>query len=393
MHSFLGGVLIGVFGQGLSSLGLVLMKKSHNSLKAWYKNIRWYLSFLVFISGNISNAIALSLAPQSVISALPVLVLVYNSIWAPLFLKEKLHRRDFFGILVTVAGVLLVVIFGPKTEGDYDNETLLHFFKDKVFIIYGSIVLSITVISCLLNVVIQKNLSSDSSKSKSSSSSPPTLKFASTTTPSSSSPKKDTVEYGLLQKAAAISASISPAILSSFNAILSKIVGELVVTTIKTSNQFNSWHPYIFILALVITNTTQIILLQKALANFQALQIIPTYQALLTIFAVIGGGIYFQEFLSFLHKPIYYPILFGFGLLFAVLGVMILPQRGADTKDYSSSGSGSESEEELLIEKQNNSPRNSKLYDEEAPFIVYNNNNMGINSISPSAPPMFFQSR
>lgn len=389
MYSFLGGVLIGVFGQGLSSLGLVLMKKSHNSSKAWYKNIRWYLSFLVFISGNISNAIALSLAPQSVISALPVLVLVYNSIWAPLFLKEKLHRRDFFGILVTVAGVLLVVVFGPKTEGDYDNATLLHFFKDKVFIIYGSIVLSITVISCLLNVVIQKNLSSNSSKS----SSPPTLKFAtSTPSSSSSSPKKDTVEYGLLQKAAAISASISPAILSSFNAILSKIVGELVVTTIKSSNQFNSWHPYMFILALIVTNTTQIILLQKALANFQALQIIPTYQALLTIFAVIGGGIYFQEFLSFMHKPIYFPILFGFGLLFAVIGVMILPQRGADTKDYSSSGSGSESEEELLLEKEN-SPRNSKLYDEEAPFIVYNNSNMGINSISPSAPPMFFQSR
>lgn len=306
-------VLIGIVAQGLSSLGLVLMKRNNQSKTkmAWYKNGFWWLSFLVFVIGNISSAIALTLGSQSIISALPVLVLVYNTLWAPLILKEKVGIQDIFGVLVTVGGICLIILFGPRVNSDYNDEDLVSFFIDWNFIVYGVVVLIICCLSLTFTHFYAPKHKDDESKDN----------------------FRDCWRITSFKtKLISLCAALLPGILSSFNALFSKIIGELVSTTIKGQNQFFGWHPYIFIIALVLCNVAQVIMLQRALGRFSALQIIPMYQVCLTLFAVIGGGIYFHEFKTFKHVAMIRPILFSVGLLLALTGIFIFPKHKDDSQ-------------------------------------------------------------
>lgn len=338
MAKFVWAVLIGILGQGLSSLGLVLMKKNNKSKtqpKEWYKNGFWWLSFLVFVCGNVSQAVALTLGSQSIIAALPVLVLVYNVIWAPLILKEKVKRQDIIAVLITVGGVVLVVLFGPRVAKDYDTEKLISYFINWTFIVYCIVVAGISIGSLLFTIFIapkhREKVDED-----------------------------DICGFFTLKnfqsKLISLSAAILPGILSSFNALFSKIIGALVSTSVKGNNQFHDWHPYVFILALIVCNVTQIVMLQKALSKFNALQIIPMYQVCLMVFSVIGGGIYFHEFKTFHNLPPHYPGLFALGLLLAIAGVFVFPKEHQDKKEFQ------KQEDEELPE----------FYDQESTSYKYN---------------------
>jgi len=247
------------------------------------------------------NVVALSLAPQSIISALVVLVLVFNTIFAPFLLKnEHVQKIDIIGISIIIVGVILAVIFGPRTEESYTSDELLNFFISTAFLIYGSIIVGLVIALVVYNHIAEK---ADKNEKK--------FKDLNTT----------------LGKFSAFAYAVLPAILSSFNSLFSKIVGELVKTTIKGSQQFTNWRTYVFIIVFAFVDASQVVYLQRALRAFDALLIIPLYQVSLVIFGVTTGGIYFHEFQQFGQKPVYYPIFFVVGLLLSVAGVIVLSKR------------------------------------------------------------------
>jgi len=98
------GIIIGIIGQGISALGLILQKKAHAAIqdrvnsgkkkKKWFADPQWLIAFLIFFGGNMMNVVALTFASQSIISALVVLVLVFNAILAPLLLKGEKNSKD-----------------------------------------------------------------------------------------------------------------------------------------------------------------------------------------------------------------------------------------------------------------------------------------------------------
>ena len=69
--------------------------------------------------------------------------------------------------------------------------------------------------------------------------------------------------------------------------------------------------------------------MNSALRQYNALFIIPTLQALWLIFAILGGGIYYQEYLSMSWHEI---TMFLVGLFILLCGVAALPRATIEMK-------------------------------------------------------------
>ena len=65
--------------------------------------------------GEAGNFLAYGFAPASIVSPLGVVALISNCVIAPIMLKERFRLRDFLGVVVAVAGAVVVVL-SAKTE-------------------------------------------------------------------------------------------------------------------------------------------------------------------------------------------------------------------------------------------------------------------------------------
>ena len=66
--------------------------------------------------GEAGNFLAYGFAPASIVSPLGVVALVSNCRIAPFMLKETFRRRDFFGVVIAVAGAVTIVLSAKTSE-------------------------------------------------------------------------------------------------------------------------------------------------------------------------------------------------------------------------------------------------------------------------------------
>ncbi len=66
--------------------------------------------------GEAGNFLAYGFAPASIVSPLGVVALVSNCVIAPIMLKEPFRLRDFWGVVVAVAGAVTVVFSAKQQE-------------------------------------------------------------------------------------------------------------------------------------------------------------------------------------------------------------------------------------------------------------------------------------
>lgn len=76
----------------------------------------WWAGIVLMIIGEGGNFLAYGFAPASVVSPLGVVALVSNCIIAPCLLKEQFRQRDFWGVLVAIAGAVVVVLSAKNSE-------------------------------------------------------------------------------------------------------------------------------------------------------------------------------------------------------------------------------------------------------------------------------------
>ena len=76
----------------------------------------WWLGQVLITVGEMGNFLAYGFAPASIVSPLGVVALVSNCVIAPIFFKEVFRRRDFFGVIVAVAGAVTVVLSAKQEE-------------------------------------------------------------------------------------------------------------------------------------------------------------------------------------------------------------------------------------------------------------------------------------
>lgn len=107
------GVIAALAGSSMMAIGMVGQRWAHLRTRTGVSMLtqpRWWFFFLLFLTSNLGDAMALSFAPQSIITPLGSVSLVWNAIMARLLLGEKLDVPTILGGLFIICGVLEITI-------------------------------------------------------------------------------------------------------------------------------------------------------------------------------------------------------------------------------------------------------------------------------------------
>ena len=339
----------------LGLCGMKWAHKRNAALPAAARSSRYVVAaFSLNALGGLLNGVALSLASQSEIGALGTLVLVGNCIFAPRLLGEVVGPREVRGTLVILLSTVVVVLSGPHCEVDFDSALLLFllirplhlaFALLTALLIGGSWSLVIRAEAALLagmrgvsdedleaatplsasseqhnplRLSVDRQLSADLAEDRTSSlqsSSPPTSPIADSAGWDDLLDARREEQYELRsvsgRRLAAAHISTCAAF-SCYNIIFTKIVGEAhrplfrlrkalqtqapvgatgELASVDFPSALSAPYVYIFAGCLIVSNTLQVVWLNRCLKRFPALFVIPALQVAQLLYTVIGGGV------------------------------------------------------------------------------------------------------
>ena len=84
--------------------------------KSYLRSPYWWVGIVLMVLGETGNFMAYGFAPASIVSPLGVVALISNCVIAPFMLKEQFRKRDLLGVLVSIAGAVVVVISAKSSE-------------------------------------------------------------------------------------------------------------------------------------------------------------------------------------------------------------------------------------------------------------------------------------
>lgn len=84
--------------------------------KSYLKSPYWWVGIVLMVVGEMGNFMAYGFAPASIVSPLGVVALISNCIIAPCLLKEQFRKRDLWGVFVSIAGAVVVVLSAKSSE-------------------------------------------------------------------------------------------------------------------------------------------------------------------------------------------------------------------------------------------------------------------------------------
>ena len=121
--TFMLGVLLAVGGNLFIACSLTMQKMAHNKALRTGKPPNslalFWVALIGMIVGEIGNFAAFGLASPTVVSPLGAVSVIASAILAVLLLHETFYWRSLVGMLCTVGGAVVVVIFAPPTIEDF----------------------------------------------------------------------------------------------------------------------------------------------------------------------------------------------------------------------------------------------------------------------------------
>ena len=112
--------------------------------------------------------------------------------------------------------------------------------------------------------------------------------------------------------------------MGTITVLFAKATVHLLSATFAGNNQFTTFTSYFFTLVTITTAVSQIYWINMGLARYDALLQVPVFFVVWTMFDVIGGGIYYDEFSGFKTHQF---ILFCGGITIIFIGVAVLAGR------------------------------------------------------------------
>eukprot|EP00743_Colponemidia_sp_Colp-15_P002526 GILK01002738.1.p1 GENE.GILK01002738.1~~GILK01002738.1.p1 ORF type:complete len:410 (-),score=43.25 GILK01002738.1:41-1207(-) len=282
----------------------------------------WNAGAALFAIGNVFNFIGLGMAPQTVLSSLGSIQFVSNVVFVAIVFKVPITLR-IIGATMTIICGNVAILFSSTNENTESRSItdLQSLYAREEYIIYISTVLGFALCLDIAYRFMEKwakrhgfphNLDSTLSLSK--------------------------VRWlGLCY-------ATSSGIIGTQSVLLSKSASELLHTSVTGDSQFRDWFTYLVLVLWVASMVFWLNRLNSALKKFDALFIIPTLQVVWTLFSVIAGGVYFDEFSSLGSADVF---LFVVGIVLIIAGVVLLSTANAkDQKYLSLHDSASEDEHE-----------------------------------------------
>ncbi|SLM39873.1 Magnesium transporter NIPA [Lasallia pustulata] len=220
--------------------------------KTYLSSPYWWAGILLMTVGEAGNFLAYGFAPASIVSPLGVVALVSNCIIAPCLLKERFRQRDFWGVVVAVAGAVTVVLSAKTSEPKMGPDDVWSAITRWEFELY----LGITAV-LIIGLIWASG------------------KYGH---------KTILIDLGLV------------GLFGGYTALSTKGVASLFSDTLWRALTFPITYLLIFIL--VATALLQIRYVNKALQRFNSTQVIPTQFVLFTISVIIGSAILYRDFES-----------------------------------------------------------------------------------------------
>lgn len=103
---------------------------------SYLKSPSWWLGQILMTIGEMGNFLAYGFAPASIVSPLGVFALIANCVIAPLFFGEHFRTRDFWGVVIAVAGAFTVVLSANQEETKLDPHDVWDAITGTAFEVY-----------------------------------------------------------------------------------------------------------------------------------------------------------------------------------------------------------------------------------------------------------------
>jgi hypothetical protein len=309
------GVCASLIGSVVLNLGINLQRFAHLKLEKlpvaervhYTRDPIWIGGFIIFIVGNLGDAVGLSFTPQSVITPIGSVSLVSNLLFARVLLKERIGVPTLVGVFLVVGGVVTIVTTSNTACTVETIDTLLERWRRTDFIIFT--VIHFTALALLNTYVyrVERRMRAESE--------------GTTRCLADWQGRRLRVAYAILAS-----------MYATWTVLLIKSIGELVKETARGINQLVRWETYMIIIAAVISALSQLRYLNAGLRHFEALFIVPVFYAFWVFGSITVGGIYFDEFDGFERWQ--YGV-FAAGVAINVAGVAVLASRSLSTEEAS----------------------------------------------------------
>lgn len=130
MDEYVLGVSLSASGATTTALGLVLQKYSHerNALSdkpvVYYMQFWWVVGFSIFMLSQILNMVAMGLAPQTVLSALGAMCLIFSALFGWWLLGERPEKLDQLMMVLSTVGILCLMSGAPSVGIPFSGDAL-----------------------------------------------------------------------------------------------------------------------------------------------------------------------------------------------------------------------------------------------------------------------------
>lgn len=288
------GFTIALVFSVLNSVGINLQKLSmtrneHADVKkGTFKQPLWVLGFGLVCLGSLLDFVAFGMAPQTLLAPLAALSLVWNMFIAPLFHNEKVTKQNLVATAIIFTGVTLTVIFAGHSTPSYELEDLIHLYQQPVM--YAYILFVVLFIGGLFYF----------------------SRFIERT---------HTYEGGLYH---IVCYGGIAGTFGGQSVLLAKSTVELLKSAIwgqAGSYMFTQVASYVIIGGMALCLGCQVHFLNGGLARFDALVVVPVYQSFWILTSVLGGIMYFEEYVNMTRLQM---CMFSVGGVITIAGIVVL---------------------------------------------------------------------
>eukprot|EP00903_Cladosiphon_okamuranus_P006855 g6677.t1 len=263
-----------------------------NQQIAWKAKALWSLGAVLLVGGSLVNFASFGFAPQSLLASLGSVQFISNVVFGKVILREIVTRRIIVGTATIILGNTLTLCFSPHQDDNFSTHQLKAFYDLE----YNTL-LCLELASALAMHATYKSFKRSKEQGK---------------------PK----HYSDLVMPVAY--AICSAIIGTQSVVNAKCLSELLTLTFQGENQMGSPFTYLVMAIWFGTTVFWLVRMNRALAMFHGLFIIPALQVFWTFFSVIGGGFYFEEFHT-LHAL--GGLGFAVGVMVVFCGVYLLAPR------------------------------------------------------------------
>jgi len=309
----LGGSLFINTGNNLQSLG---MHKAQKELKIQggenelepnlCKNNTWVIGTVVFVTGALLNFASYGFAPQSTLASLESIQFVSNLFFGWWLLEKTISQKMMFGTALTVGGTVLAVVFSSKDAAEIEDvDDLVQLWNNYLWITYVILLVALAVVLQLTYKRLEQKKKQKEGKTKGTS--------------------WDS------ENVMAVIYAVFSALFGTLSVVFAKLLAKLLELQGAGENIFAHWYTYITIVSWLFLMGFWLYRLNDALSLYNPLFIIPLLQANFIFFAIVSGGIYFQEF-NYMIKLNW--IGFVLGILLMFVGIALLtPPKSPEQED------------------------------------------------------------